>query len=258
MTFYKSLTLSAVTLASLNQFCPGAISVYLSGDGITTAEDSGISGVTTEDFNNATPTDFPSDFTSSVGTYSGEGGVRPDGQYGGDGDGAGGSGQYLGVASGETTTLTFQSDVSYFRLYFSAGNGGNTFDVLNDGNVVLSFNTAELLNRLPNEVGVEIEAINGDTYNTEDYYGKPGTGENNTEPYAYLHIVADGETFDQIQLSETGTAVFENDNHSIRETTPAIPGTLIDVSSTVPEPSSLGLLFSGSLLCLFARRRSHK
>ncbi len=84
-----------------------------------------------------------------------------------------------------------------------------------------------------------------------DYYGKPVTGENANEPYAYIHIVGgNGVTFDEIVLSQAlGSGNFENDNHSVRATAPTLPGSLVVIEefSVVPEPS--GAL--ASVVCVF-------
>lgn len=251
MKTFRFPLLSAAILAALPATSKAALSIYLSANDIESAEASGIIGVTTETF------DVPAigsvdGYVGTVGTYTGFANVLGNDQYGGDGEG-----NYLGISSGNSVTLTLSEGVQYFGIYFTAGNGGNSFEIKSGGVTILSFNTASLLSLLPNTPGATITAINGTPYNTQDYYGQPVSGSNAAEPYAYLHIVATGgTTFDQIVLSEAlNSATFENDNHSIRATAPeTIPGTLVNVTGSIPEPSS-ALLGSIALLGLLRRRR---
>src|SRR5690606_9676715 len=151
----------------------------------------------TETFSEQTISSSATISSSIIGAYTGDFDVKGNDQYGGHEEG-----NYFSVAAGDTATLTFNTDVNYFGLYFTAGNAGNTFEVVKGGQTILSFNTAELLGLLE---GPTIAAINGTVYDTQDYYGQPGTNSNGAEPYAYLHIVASGgQTFDEIRLSEVG------------------------------------------------------
>ncbi|RYD33654.1 MAG: hypothetical protein EOP85_20560 [Verrucomicrobiaceae bacterium] len=243
--------------AALSGSSQAGISIYLSPNGIETAEESGITNVTTETFNNR-PTGSVDNFLGTVGTYTTPwgGSVENGNIYSG-----ATQDKYLGIQSGSSTTLTLTGDVAYFGLYFSAGDGGNSFDVKNNGATIFSFNTAALIAMLPRTEEGRITAINGQQYKTRDYYGQPGTGHNGSEPYAYIHIIGtEGTTFDQIVLSEApNTAIFENDNHSIRTSAPELPDTLVHVSTNptinqIPEPSAALIGGIGALLLLRRRR----
>ena len=204
-------------------------------------------GVTTENFNTAV-LGTVNGYVGAIGTYSTAFGsnIQANDQYGGNAEG-----NYLGNASGSTATITLSSDVEYFGFYFMAGNAGNLIQLYDNGLLVFSLDTAELVTLLNNGVGT-IQAINGAFYNTANYFGQPVSGSNSTEPYAYLHFIADsGSKFDEVRLTETGGSIFENDNHSIRDIAPEIPGTLV----SVPEPSSalLGLL-TFAAVCMRRRR----
>ncbi|RYD34725.1 MAG: hypothetical protein EOP85_19585, partial [Verrucomicrobiaceae bacterium] len=199
MKLIQSLFLPLLTSAVLSSQATAAISIYLSPNGIETAEDSGISNVTTETFNGR-ENGSVNNFEGAVGTYTAPwGGDVNDGNiYSG-----ATQGKYLGIQSGSSTTLSLTGNVAYFGLYFSAGDGGNSFEVKSNGVTLFSFNTAALIAMLPRTDEGRIVAINGQEYHTKDYYGQPGTSHNGTEPYAYIHIIGtEGTTFDQIVLSE--------------------------------------------------------
>jgi hypothetical protein len=244
-------------LVSTTSHSLAGIKIYLSPDGVESAEASGITGVTTENFNLA-PLGNVDGYVGSIGTYSttGDARVEPNDRYGG--DGVDGDVGYLGVVSGSAAVLTFSNpSTAYFGLLFSAGNGGNSFELKKDGVTILSFNTAELLALLPKGTGAQLQAINGQYYNADDYYGQPGSGRNSDEPYAYLHLVGtDGTTFDQIILSEPENAsTFESDNHSASICPPVIPGTLVDVTHVMVPETSTVVLSAVGLTLLAARRR---
>lgn len=247
----QKILLSLVLFASFVTLAMGQITVFLSPNDIESAEDSGIAGVTTETFNSR-PTGSVNGFAGAVGTYSGAGTVMANNQYGGHSEG-----NYLGIPSGTSSTLSFASPKAYFGLYFTAGDGRNSFEVKSAGVTLLIFNTQRLIQLLPNTVGGRITAIDGNEYNTRDYYGQPTTNQNAAEPYAYIHIIGDaGTTFDQIVLSQaSGGAIFESDNHSIRATAPIVPGTFVNITQAVPEPVSALLGLIGVVSMLIRRRR---
>ncbi|RYD22658.1 MAG: hypothetical protein EOP88_07225 [Verrucomicrobiaceae bacterium] len=256
MKFHSPL-LSLLAVLSLTSASQAGISIYLSPNGIETAEASGILNVTTETFNSRANGSV-NNFEGTVGTYTTLWGGNVD-----NGNIYSGAtqGKYLGIQADSSTTLTLTGDVAYFGLYFSAGDGGNSFAVKSNGTTIFSFNTAALLAMLPRTDEGRITAINGQQYLTKNYYGQPGTGHNGTEPYAYIHIIGtEGTTFDQIVLSEApNTAVFENDNHSIRTTAPELPDTLVHIPTApaplpIPEPSAAIIGGIGALLLLRRRR----
>ena len=156
------------------------------------------------------------------GTYLQAGGISsivPDDQYGS------GTGNYLTIGS-ETegyVQLSLDDDVRYFGFAWSAGNDGNTIQILSDGEVLFTMDTDDVMALLPQ--GAEVTAVNGTTYNTSEYYGKPPAQTQNTnEPYAFIHFVAsEGLSFDEVRLTHVGNGAFENDNHTILRGTPPNP-----------------------------------
>lgn len=256
-------------LASVSE---AAISVYVSPNGRQTAESSGIQGITpsqifTETFSTPAATTTGQTFTGYTsptigGTYTSTSGVRiiNGNVYGGTGQG-----KYVGVSQNATLTLTLDRSVQYFGLYFTAGDPHNVIELYSGSTLVLSFTTATLLQMIPNTPGTVITAINGQQYNTQDYFGRPGSTQagspngrqNPTEAYAYLHFFASGgTTFDRIVLKQNPnniTAIFENDNHSVLTAAPIIPDTLVSVP--IPEPASAMLAALASLGALLRRRR---
>jgi hypothetical protein len=228
------------------------IGVYVSPNDIESAEDSGITGVSTENFESRTVGAF-SNFTSATinGSYSltsGTADIQANNVFGGFEEGN----QLAVNPQTGRITLTLNEPVAYFGFYFTAGDAANNIDLYDGTTLVKTFSTGTLISMLPNNPTATIKAINGSTYQTQAYYGQPSTGSNASEAYAYLHFIANaGTTFNRVVLSQitTAGAIFENDNHSIRATAPVIPGTLV----AIPEPDAVGLLALGALLA--ARRR---
>jgi len=255
---YRFLTLSLIVSSLAMAAASGQVSVYVSPNDIETAFASGIAGTDTrtEAFTNvAVGTAAISGYHStSIGaTYTTTGGskVIANDQFGGYQQG-----NYLGIPNGGTTTITLDAGTSaqYFGFYFTAGDRYNQIQIYSGNALLLTFSTATLIDMLPNTPTGKVTAINGNVYNTADYYGQPVSNKNKTEPYAYLHFITQsGVTFDKIVLTEAvGVAsIFENDNHSILATAPTLPNSLVVVP--VPEPSSLTLL--GLASCFLFRRK---
>lgn len=243
-----------------------AISVYISAPDVEKAEDSGLGAVTisTETFNSLSP-DEPGSFpgvsgyaSSTIGaTYTNGGGlsggsgskITANDQYGGNGEG-----NYLGVTGSSSVTITldnstYTNGAQYFGFYFTAGDANNFIEFYKNDVLVYTFSTASLLDILPQNTTVT--AINGSVYNTNDYYGQPGTSNNTNEAYAYLHFIATGgDSYDKLVLNQmSGTPIFENDNHSIIAVAPTITPSS-PLVGVVPEPSSalLGMLGAFGLL----------
>ena len=103
-------------------------------------------------------------------------------------------GKYLGINPGDFTLLELDEPAEYFGLLFSAGDTRNSFEAYSNGQLVFLFDNSTLIAQLPNVPLTQVTAINGDQYNTEDYYGQPTTGLNPSEPYVYLHLIADAGT----------------------------------------------------------------
>ena len=237
------------------QSAKAQVSVYFSPNDVESAEASGITGVRTENFSGATIGTLSTYRSSSLGgLYSanyGKSYFQGNNVYG-----ASNGGSQFAVGGGASTTLTLDEAVSYFGFYFTAGDGYNNIDLYSGNTLLLAFNTQTLIDLIPKTAGTTITAIDGNTYNTIDYYGQPVTNRNGNEPYAYIHFIAtEGTKIDRIDFRQSvnpSTAVFENDNHSIRTEAPVVPGTFVYL---IPEPSSILASALGLLVCLGKRRR---
>lgn len=173
---------------------------------------------------------LPNGYTASIGTYyqsAGRSYIKNDDKYGA------GTGKYMSVKAGGKVDLVFNQPVTYFGFAWTAGDRKNTFKLLRNGQVIATFTTADIINLLPNNQNNNITAVDGSNYRTSEYYGKPGTGENTNEPYAFLHFVASpGLAFDQIEMSVAPSSggEFENDNHTILISgTPQVQGTWVSL-----------------------------
>ena len=127
-------------------------------------------------------------------------------------------------------SIVFDSPQTYFGLWWSAGNGGNSIQIKNGDNLLASTTADDISSTLYGSGS--ITALNGDSYAKRFYLGNPvdwhETGSpsdlsdqdpDNTfnsyqtlaqEPFVYIHfIAASGQTFDHVNLYGTG---FEFDN----------------------------------------------
>jgi LruC domain-containing protein len=214
--------------------------VYSSKPGQMTSD---VTGGTkeTETFSSFSANDYhwaplPSGYQSSIGTYyqtSGGSFIEADNQYGA------GTGNYMAVEVGGKVDLVFNKPVTYFGFAWPAGDGENTITIYRKGQVIGTFNTADVIKMLPNNKHSYIDAINGSRYKTSDYYGKPGThpAQDASEPFAYLHFVASaGMAFDKIEFTMGAGGNFENDNHTILTSgTPQPQGSWVQlISKTTP------------------------
>lgn len=156
---------------------------------------------------------LPAGTLSTLGTYfqtQGQSYIKADDQYGSN------AGNYMAIKVGGKVTLKFSNPVNYYGFAWSAGDGDNTIKIIRNNQVIGTFSTADVIAQLPNNPLHTVQAINGNLYPTSQYYGKPITGQNASEPYAYLHFLASaGLAFDAIELSMGAGGEFENDNHSI-------------------------------------------
>lgn len=180
-------------------------------------QQSSVPGVTTENFDDG-------NLTSAIGTYTG-GSVFGADVYGG----AGGTGSYLFATSGNPSTLTFSTPQSYFGVWWSAGDAGNSLKVYNQNDVLIGDYV----------VGSIIPLLSA------AYYGNPNGGGNAGEPYAYLNFTANGTDF--ISKVVFGGSNFESDNHSVTEERITPPGK--PPGASVPDSGSTlamaGFVFLG-------------
>ena len=173
---------------------------------------------------------LPGGYTSALGKYYqtlGQSYVKNDDQYGS------GTGKYMSIKVGGKVRLDFNDPKLYFGFAWPAGDGQNTIKIIRNGQVIGTFATSNVIAQLPNNASNFVTAINGSSYSTNLYYGKPGTGQNSGEPYAYLHFVASsGLAFDAIEFSMGAGGEFENDNHTILQTgAPVLQGDWVELIS---------------------------
>lgn len=216
--------------------------VYTSQPSRMTSDETG-GTLVTEDFSsfNSLPNfnwaPMPNGYVSPVGTYYQTGGksyVKNDDQYGA------GTGKYMAIQVGGKVDLVFNNPVRYFGFAWPAGDGKNTITIYRKGQVIGTFTTSDVIKMLPNDKHNSITAINGSKYVTSKYYGKPGTGQDSGEPFAYLHFVASaGLAFDKVEFTMGAGGEFENDNHSVLTTgTPELQGDWVQLIS-IKTPTAL-------------------
>ena len=188
--------------------------------------------------------------------------VNPPDQYGG-----ANNSNYAFSSDSTQTTLALSTKVSYFGIWWSAGDSGNILDFYSGTTKIFTF-TSSVLDGL-----------------STSYNGNPNSafrGQNSSQKYAYINFfVQSGEQIDKVIARGSN---FESDNWTLRD--PAyglvvgdgatLPGTAVaqynvndagsqttvtDVSqinnTSVPEPSSLSLIALG-LGSFLALRRCRK
>lgn len=162
--------------------------------------------------------------SSYSGTYAGPQ-IHVADSWGGDGN----SQYVVALGQGQQYTLTLNKSADYFGFWLSALSSGNHLAFYNGSSLVASYDYTSL--------GAIINAAAG------DYMGSPFTGQGQNELYAFLNFNFDnGDRYDSIVFSNSGTDGFESDNHT--------------VGNTVPEPATWALLITGfGLVGLAARRR---
>jgi hypothetical protein len=185
---------------------------------------------------------------SISGSYSGNYSISPANQFGG----AGGNGYFATVSNNSyTLKLTTSGNipgVNYFGLWFSALDNGNDlkfYETVGGSETLLYDFTPKLFSTL---VGA-CSASNA-------FCGNPNSafkGQDSSEQFAFLNFFDTTGYFDQIVFTETTTAGFESDNHTVAYLNPPTPsGTVIGAT---PEPGTLTLLSTGVLALMNLRRR---
>lgn len=161
------------------------------------------------------------------GTYTGGMVVPGGGAYGGAYESP-----YLviGLAAGiPTATATFATDLTYFGMWWAAGDTSNELRFYDDAVLLKSFVVGDLL-----------------AFLSADYYGNPNNGKAASEPFVYINFTAtEGTRFNRISFTSSSASGFESDNHSTYDkpiTPPGIPTTPDAGSTAAMLVMGLGLL----------------
>ncbi len=214
----RKLFLGALLIASASIMSAAPISFTVEAPGVTQSTVANATNIV--NFNSLAAGAFSG--STSIGTYSSGGSiVTPGDQFSGD------LSPYIsvGAQSGQTSyTLTFSTPQTYFGFLWNALDSQNSLTINGSAGPV-TYTAASF----------SLSAA---------YLGNPN-GQDSGEDFFFLNIFGNGNTFTSVTFSNNGTGTgFETDNHTI-------------LASTVPEPSTYGMLFAGlSALGLAARRRS--
>ena len=243
---------------------------YISAPGQTSSI---VAGASTETFNDSAWLAGVTSYNSVLGVYTA---ISPNSsgqtvtripviaadQYGG----ADGSDyMYAGQRQdGDATAvdLHLTNPANYFGFWWSAGDATNVISIYDQGVFVAQFTTSDITTLLSNPT---VTALNGTTYSSSSYYGNPTTaflGQDSSEPFGYVSLVANGFQFDEVVFSNLGGSGFENDNNSVYSGALNIPkdySSFVEVSdlpfSSVPEPGTLGLTGGVLIAVLITSRK---
>lgn len=182
------------------------------------------------------------------------------------------------IPMGGAINFRLDAPARYLGFHWEAGNEFDRVRLYSDNTLIADFEFDTLMDAL--EL-TEFDSVDGEsTYTVADYFGNPVTGEQDHEPYAFVHIFAsEGVTFDRVYISEdeASPGFFEFDNMSIlfaeddtiTDTTFDDVVELDSVAVTVPNeklaatgaefPSGMLFVSFGILgLAVFLRRRASR
>lgn len=262
--FANLLAAALLSAAALPGIASAAsLNIYISAPG---DQSTYIAGATTETFNSLPLGLESTPYVSPVGTYqfssSSHFAVLSADQYGG----ASGS-QYvaLGAQSHSSTpvTLALNKPADYFGFWWSAGDPNNGLSFYANRTLLARLTTADIITLLNSSSNGMVTAVNGSTYKTNSYYGNPNSGYDASEPFAYVHIFAQGVAFNKVVFDNSGTTAtgFESDNQSVFSGAAQPNGSSVFVESVranelVPEPVSFMLTGLGLVaIAMHFRRR---
>jgi hypothetical protein len=198
---------------------------------IVTAEAAGVqsttrTGVVVETFDSLAAGSLGA-YSSIIGDYSSGAQIVNPNAFGGSGQT-----KYIsvGAQSAPSTmyTLDFGKHITYFGLYWAAGDRLNVLEFFDGATKVGSFTTSDWAPALSNA-----------------YFGNPNTGQNTNEKYAFLNFDATaGTKFNMVKFINNPTSTgFETDNHTIL------------AAPEVPEPSTWAMMIGAAAALGFARKR---
>lgn len=132
------------------------------------------------------------------------------------------SSNYATIPMGSSMAITLDQPAYYVGFHWEAGNEYDRVQLFNEGELVADFSFQTLMTALE---GSSFVADSGDEYATSAYFGNPVTGQQVHEPYAFVHIFAEGGVvFDEVVFSEDANSPgqFEIDNLAVSYTQPTI------------------------------------
>ena len=128
----------------------------------------------------------------------------------------GGSGTKMAVVPmGSEMVIELNAPANYLGFHWEAGNEYDRVRLYSGDTLLANFSFETLMSALE---AVSMSTQEGGTVTSEDYYGNPVTGQQQHEPYAYVHISAStGVTFDKVVISEDAGSpgMFEFDNMTV-------------------------------------------
>jgi hypothetical protein len=182
---------------------------------------------------------------SITGVYSGALTISSANQYGG----AGGTG-YFATVSDNNYTLTLTASgassgvpgVNYFGLWFSALDNGNQLQFYDDSTLLYTFTPALF------------SSLVGECTGSNPFCGNPNNRTQDAgEQFAFLNFYDMDGYFNNVVFTETTTAGFESDNHTVGYMDPVNP-TGTEVGET-PEPGSFVFVVTGLLALVGIKRQ---
>lgn len=194
--------LCSITLAALTQAAHAVVIITYAED--PNASLSSLSGTQVFHFNTTATGKSTNVSWSGVGTFD-QLFVKNADAYGGatDAQNPNGSRYSLqGAGSGVlSSTLTLNTQSSYFGIWWSAGDPRNVLEFYNGDLLMSRFTTSSLMDPLP-----------------ASYDGNPRNRTiNRNEPYGFINFFADETTsWDRIVFTNNGSSGFESDNYTTR------------------------------------------
>ncbi len=240
---------TAFVALSPSAHAAGSIGVYLSKPQSQTTT---YSETVVETFESLSTGQRTTNYASAIGTYNFSSSipvsVQADNQFGM------GTGQYIALGAQSSSSapfsVTFATAQSYFGFSWSAGDSSNGLTFYNGSTNLGRFSTALITSMLSQS---QVSAVDGTTYNSADYKGKPGSvtsiidsnRQNSAEPYAFLNFIGSGGMmFDRVVFDNSGSTSsgFESDNHTIRTSAPTVDQKSVFVGGVgAPEPGAFAL-----------------